>query len=218
MLTLKYPPYPSPYWFTGDQLKKGILLKDGSVFIAETSEHLKITEGKLPSVGTTLILSPGRRDIQAEPEDTYLERIEQQKREQNGRIMAEKARNIERSLRLMRRAAEVNASLLIPVPWTSGFKSVLSGLSENSWGDGRSLRTVIHVLLLGDVREGRFVRNSGNFLCTAPGGSDGMQWVSPATHRTGEHGNFVSEITCKQCLKIASRWKDTNGAVSPTLL
>lgn len=81
--------------------------------------------------------------------------------------------------------------------------------------NGINRRTVIHVLLLEDIRDGRLVRNEGDFLCTAAGGSNGKLWVNPATHSDGEYGPYVCEITCKQCIKAALRWQDKNKAVPP---
>src|SRR5260370_26654878 len=48
-----------------------------------------------------------------------------------------------------------NEKIKLPVPWTTGIKMVLSGLSERSNGDGESKRTVLHILLTSDLSRGR---------------------------------------------------------------
>jgi hypothetical protein len=67
-------------------------------------------------------------------------------------------------MKLMQQAQERNARLYLPVRWTSGFKSVISGLTENSSGNGINRRTVIHVLLLEDIRDGRWSEMKGIFF------------------------------------------------------
>lgn len=172
-------------------------------------------EGSLPPVGTTLFLSPDRFDIKAETEKDSRARREEQARQRLARQVEEQKQKAAHDMKLMRQAQERNARLYLPVRWTSGFKSVISGLTENSSGNDINRRTVIHVLLLEDIRDGRLVRNEGDFLCTAVGGSNGKLWVNPAIHNDGEHGPYVCEITCKQCIKAALRWQDKNKAVPP---
>lgn len=68
------------------------------------------------------------------------------------------------------RAEAFNARLALPVKWDVGIKDVLSGLSENSWGDGRSKATVEHILLLEPLSAGKLNRKEGDFLCTSASG------------------------------------------------
>ncbi len=180
-----------------------------------TKDNLLLVEGTLPPVGATLFLTPDRFDIKAETEIDSRARREEQARQRLTRQEEERQQKAALDMKLMQQAQERNARLYIPVRWTSGFKSVISGLTENSSGNGINRRTVIHVLLLEDIRDGRLVRNEGDFLCTAAGGSNGKLWVNPATHSDGEYGPYVCEITCKQCIKAALRWQDKNKAVPP---
>ena len=127
--------------------------------------------------------------------------------------------SLERYARLRTQAEETNAKLNIPVRWTSAQKSVLSGLSENSWGDGRNARSVNHVLLLEPLDEGKLKRKAHDFLCTSQAGSNGRRFTTPDTSSSGDaHGRYVSRITCKQCLATALRWTDASKRVEPELV
>jgi len=103
-------------------------------------------------------------------------------------------------------AASFNTALSqkIPARWCPGVKMVASGLSANSWGDGRSRATVEHVYLLDDLNVGRLKRREGDFLCqnskTRLGGLDPRSlWVD------GDGMAFEPKVTCKVCLAIAER-------------
>lgn len=102
-------------------------------------------------------------------------------------------------------AVEANKALNIPANWRPEIKVVLSGLSENSRQDGANSRTVMHVRLLEPLADGKLTRRAGDYLCTAPGGSNGSwseladAWDDLPPHRT-------SPVTCRACLKIARRW------------
>ena len=67
-------------------------------------------------------------------------------------------------MKLMQQAQERNARLYLPVRWTSGFKSVISGLTENSSGNGINRRTVIHVLYLRTYVMGAWSEMKGIFF------------------------------------------------------
>ena len=47
-----------------------------------------------------------------------------------------------------------------------GKKDVISGLTENSWGDGQKANTVYHVYLKEPLHDGRLYRSAGDFLCS----------------------------------------------------
>jgi len=134
--------------------------------------------------------------------------IEQAAAEQRA---AEAAREQERRARLDRARAEAeafNARLALPVAWDVGIKDVLSGLSETSWGDGRSAATVEHVYLLEPLTAGRLVRQAGDFLCTATAGTNGKRWSSKVIERAhdGDGQPYRPRPTCKACLALAKRW------------
>jgi hypothetical protein len=92
-------------------------------------------------------------------------------------------------------------------------------LSRNSSGCGENARSVTHVLLLESIEDGRFQRRAQSFLCTSAGGTDGRAWTERLhTSSVGVDGPYVSRVTCRQCLKVAARWKDADGAVVPELV
>jgi len=182
-----------------------------------------LLEGVLPPVGTRMAIIPSRTFIQAETENEFHERREadakavEVRREQLRQ--QEAAQRHDRLVRRQEIAETENAKLLIPVRWTSGHKTVLSGLSENSWGNGENARSVVHVLLLEDIEDGRFKREANSFLCTTASGTDGRDWTgNRETSDVGVNGDFVSCITCRSCLKLAARWTDPDKAIAPEVV
>jgi hypothetical protein len=98
----------------------------------------------------------------------------------------------------------------IPFQHDTGIKDVLSGLSENSNGDGHNRRTVIHLVVKSsigieaEVRIGKLRRESGEFLCTR---NVGKQWSGQKTERrldaNGEE--YMPKVTCKECLRLMNK-------------
>ena len=128
-----------------------------------------------------------------------LERIEQQQKQECER------RNFKRDS-----AVQFYSKYNIPFKFDIGQKEVLSGLSVNSWGDGQKQNTVQHILVLQEFVNGRFGRKSGDFLCTSKNGSNGENWSGQALlirHTDGNGTGYMPEPTCKQCLKILSKYK-----------
>ncbi len=148
-----------------------VLIKDGS-FSCVTSEVMQ------------------EREIQREERSQELAK----KRSQENQEKSDR-----KAVRILR-AQSVNADLGVPVSWVPAIKVVLSGLAENSWGDGTSKRTVAHVMLKEDLNNGRLVRKGGDLLCTPRSGSNGKLWPDSAP---GE------EVTCKKCLEVAKRWENS---------
>jgi hypothetical protein len=102
-------------------------------------------------------------------------------------------------------AVAFNEKIKLPVPWTTGIKMVLSGLSDRSNGDGASKRTVHHILLQSDLTRGTLKRKKGDFLCTANRGKLGTHWDgSPVLHRDGDGKLYGGKVTCATCLRRAS--------------
>lgn len=90
----------------------------------------------------------------------------------------------------------------IPFKFVVDIKPVLSGLLENSWGDGSNKSTVYHLILKEDISIGRFVRGINDFLCSQPKG----RHCYSIPNNTLE--NSTQEIvTCKQCLKLLEKYK-----------
>lgn len=86
----------------------------------------------------------------------------------------------------------------LPFAWTVGIKSVLSGLSARSSGDGRRRSTVDHCLVLERFTAGRLSREPGDFLCTT---RPGERWVEPASNGTTPS----RPVTCPACLARMER-------------
>lgn len=226
MIKFAWPSLLSPVWRrTGFFQSRHV-----GVVVSETSLQmygcdLELSEGVLPPPGTTLVMSFNSKDqyIRGETEAEWETRIASEKAfAEEQRKLREAREKSEREAYLVRReerAKSENAQLLIPVRWTSGRKTVLSGLSANSNGDGQNARTVTHVLLLDEISEGRFKRRANSFLCTSASGSDGQGWTGQLwTNDRGVSGPHVSCITCQSCLKLAKRWENPHTAIKPELI
>lgn len=223
MTKLNWPAHPNPFWFATGRyaLAYGVVQSETTV----TTEYgdLRLKEGVLPPVGTELVIIKNTYWLDAEIRTEYEARKAKEavEREEQRRVRLEESVRRERECqdRVFNKAKEVNGKLNIPVRWTSGIKPVLSGLSEHSWGNGEKRSTVVHILILESVKDGRFVRPADNFLCTASSGSNGKQWTEQMhSHLSNEDGPFVREITCKQCLKVAMRWANSAERVAPEVI
>lgn len=146
----------------------------------------------------------------------YLETEEEQK-EKRRQVEERQQREKEETkvqLNKWREEAEAfNAQIHIPVKWVSGYKDVLSGLTENSWGNGRNKATVNHILLQEDLDDDRLHRKQGDFLCSSSEKQNGKRWhpwncEDPMALAYDGNGNeYQGKITCKSCLQVAQRWK-----------
>jgi hypothetical protein len=206
---LALPDLPSPRWFAG-LFSVGdyetAVREDGSV--SHFNDVLRLLDGHLTPGAELLLHLKGNRLI---AEDKAVKAaLEAERIQKTAKAASDRQLAYAHLLRQNQQAADQhNGKLNIPVRWTSGQKKVLSGLTASSAGTGENIRTVNHVLLLGDISEGRFVRKSGSFLCTSPGGSDGQFLTGRLySYDHGDDGLYVSRITCKQCLRIAGRWTD----------
>ncbi len=212
---LRFPEIPSPQWFNhrGGSQMNAVVTERGVVVHGDL---LELVDGVLPAVGTEVKLLFDKSLLFVEKRADHDARLKKQAEEdEERRRIAHRAQLGD----LQARAEAANAKLNIPVRWTSGEKTVLSGLGFNSWGDGRNRRTVNHILLLEAVTDGRFIRKAGDFLCTSASGSNGENWTGdPTTHSVGNHGNYVSCINCTQCLKLAARWKDPAKRIEPEVV
>lgn len=213
MILLKWPAFPNPFWFSrrGDNTHEGIVISETTV--KTEIQNLTLLEGVLPPVGTKIIITPGKYNLSAQTAEDAREekkRFEKEKDEKR-RLKDEQEKETEKKIR--RKTEIANSKLFIPVKWTSGFKSVLSGLTAHGWGNGVNRRSVVHVLLLNDIKEGSFKRSKGSFLCTAPNGTDGKGWVDLERKSSDREGEYISEITCKACLKVAERWNQKKASV-----
>lgn len=216
---LKYPDFAHPGFFRDGPL---------STFRATVSEnHTVLLFGQVlvfddstpaPEPGTELEISTGKWYLTAETTAAREAREAAQKAQWHEQEAQYAISRTEREKALRTRATSVNAALNIPVRWTSGQKSVLSGLSASSMGDGRNARSVNHILLLEPIQEGRFKRDKQDFLCTTKAGTNGRGYSVLETFNLDTEGRYVSEITCKRCLELASRWADSLHRKEPELL
>jgi hypothetical protein len=137
-----------------------------------------------------------------------LEEIERQAQAQREAEAAAAERRRQQRNAMRADAEAFNARIALPVKWDVGVKDVLSGLSENSWGDGRSKATVEHIYLLEPLEAGRLTRKEGDFLCTSASGTNGKRWSSKIVERChdGENMPYQPKVTCKACLALTQRW------------
>lgn len=207
MFLLKWPAFPSPFWFSaknrGDAVEGEVISQD----TVETAiETLTLLEGELPAIGKKVVIIPGSYHLVGKTE----EEIEKEKAEREAALkechLKEGNERRQREKAVREKAKQANEKLHIPVKWTSGFKSVISGLTENSNCNGTNRRSVMHVLLKEDIDEGAFKRKAGSFLCTTEKGTDGKAWVDLERTSSDDEGSYVSEVTCKACIKAAKRW------------
>jgi len=218
MFKLNYPSFIDPRWFNGLRSKpehQGTVLADEMVDV--NGERLRLKSGELPDVGTVVMVSWGSHDMTGELVTEFQARKAADAAALEIKRKAEEAADSARREAMQRQAEERNAKLRIPVRWTSGFKAVLSGLQEGSWGDGHNRRSVAHILLLEAIKDGRFSRPANGFLCTTESRDNGMKYTSLDDHSVGVHGPYVSEINCRQCLKVAARWRGATTWQKPEL-
>ena len=100
-----------------------------------------------------------------------------------------------------------NIFSVLPFTWYTGIKTVLSGLTEKSWGDGEQANTVNHLVVAEDYSNGRLKRKAHSFLCTA--GGFGSAEDSKKEYSLKIAGYIVDtvphKITCKTCLTRIER-------------
>lgn len=133
--------------------------------------------------------------------------IEREAEDRRAKAAADDAQRRARADASRDEALAANAEIALPVRWDVGVKDVLSGLSANSWGDGRSKATVEHIYLLEAFEEGRIKRREGDFLCTTASGSNGKRWSATVERwRDGAGLLYAPKVTCRACLRLVARW------------
>jgi hypothetical protein len=178
-----------------------IVLDDGSLSVAGEKFVFADKSGALEP-GTEVCFYPGDRGfccaLTADIEE-YIAKV-------RAAELEEKERERIRMNAYRDESIIFNSSLQIPVKWVPGVKDVLSGLSANSWGDGRSRATVEHVFLLEDLHVGRLKRSEHDFLCGNSNARWGAGWREPIEEFQDGDGNlYQPKVTCKTCLAIAER-------------
>jgi len=201
---LEGPPFLDPFWF--NRMRQGqhaaVVSPGGVVSVEGVPLRLR---GDVPAPGEAVhvwITSSGYFVC------ATLDEIERDAQVQRDAQAKEAQRRRERLNALRADAEAFNAKIALPVRWDVGIKDVLSGLSERSWGDGRSKATVEHIYLLEPLLDGRLSRLAGDFLCTAAAGTNGKRWSTKVVERChdGEGTPYQPKVTCKACLALAQRW------------
>lgn len=198
------PDLLEPFWF--NKVRNGqhaaVVAEDGTVTLEGVALRVR-DEAPAPGTAVQVWLNGSGFFVCA-----TLEEIEREAQARRNAEAAEAERRRQK-LNAMRADAEAfNARIALPVKWDVGIKDVLSGLSENSWGDGRSKATVEHIYLLEPLEAGRLTRKEGDFLCTSASGTNGKRWSSKIVERChdGEGTPYQPKVTCKACLALAQRW------------
>ncbi len=213
---LSGPDLLEPFWF--NRVRHGqhpaSVAADATVTVEGVTLHLR---GEHPPVGSAVQVWLGFSGFFVCATTAEIERDAAERRE---RQAAEEAQHRARLDAQREEAKAFNARIALPVHWDVGIKDVLSGLSENSWGDGRSKATVEHIYLLEDFEAGRIKRRKGDFLCTSANGSNGKRWSTTVERaHDGSGAPYQPKVTCKACLKLAERWlvdvTTDNGQKSP---
>lgn len=207
MKRLKVIGFINPIWFNGLSYEEiGIVTENNTVNVKGT--ELSFTEkDEMISAGDEVWVY--KRDFFYYMTKEEKGKLEQQKEKE--RIKKREKEN--KHLDQMREEAEAfNLSLGIPIDWVSEIKPVLSGLTENSNGDGAYKKSVYHVLLKENIEEGRFKRKAGDFLCTTATQHNG-HFSDLRDKEEGCYGldskdkRYKRKVTCKSCIKTAARWK-----------
>lgn len=204
-LKLVSSPFVDPRWFrlpeqTTIAMDSTTVQVYGETFVLFDPNEISLETGEAVYVWI-------ERNFMMETKQEREARLQQRKELRAKQEQEEK----ERAGRERREAEAFNATLHIPVRWVPGIKDVLSGLSDDSWGDGRNKATVNHIVLLEELNDGRIHRKQHDLLCTSPSGSNGKRWHGMDYDRgclayDGNNDAYPAKITCKSCLKIAQRW------------
>ena len=184
--------------------------RDVNAFVSQDG-GIDLSSSKLVFADTAEALAPGT------PIRVWLNRyficatlvdIEAGQREHEAAQIAKEQQERDRRNAHRDEAAAFNATLAlkIGVKWCPGVKEVMSGLSANSWGDGRNRASVEHVYLLEDMPVGRFKRKAGNLLCSNSKAGRNFGWSDPRSEWVdGDGKGYQPRITCRACLQIAGR-------------
>lgn len=197
---------------------EGTVTADGRAVTVTTGSRSDTlaAKGSLPPPGTEVLIQLGRYSITAVDKAAWLAYEERARQQREAAEAAKRAAYRARMDALRDEARAFNAQYELPVAWTVGQKSVLSGLSEHSYGDGRNRASVDHILLKEDLAEGRLRRRAGDFLCSSRPGYNGKRWTDPeSTCVDGSGQLYAPKISCKSCLTLAERWK-TGPAYTPS--
>lgn len=117
----------------------------------------------------------------------------------------EKEKRIKEHIHQKQNAISFYAQYNIPCLFKAEIKHVLSGLTEQSTGNGVKKNTVYHFMFLENWKSEKLIRSFGDFLCTSPKGDNGH--FHELRSQTISQNPTPSIVTCKKCLKLMERWK-----------
>jgi hypothetical protein len=206
-----YVAYLAPDWFNTYRTGRHAATVGEDGYVAVGNQTLRLWQINALPPGTPIMVwltSSGHFGC-ATQEDIAQEEEKQRaaEAEREARYAAAEQRDRERRNAMRAEAEAFNSRIKLPVQWDVGIKSVLSGLSANSWGDGRSRSTVEHIYLLEDLNVGRIQRKKDDFLCTSAGGSNGKRYSTTIERfHDGDGNKYQPKVTCKSCLALAQRW------------
>lgn len=191
-----------PRWFNEYAYKTvEAVVQNGTINIG--GKNLKFYKDEVPFPDGSEVyvrVSSGKVTLKSEEEEA--KRLRRQKEEEQRQI------EIAKSHEKMNAAIEFNQQFEnLPFKWDVGIKDVLSGLSMDSWGDGRRKNTVQHILCLEPVKIGKFSRQEDQFLCTSASGSDGKRWSGEVAEKwhTLDGKQYTPPVTCKKCIELAQK-------------
>lgn len=122
-------------------------------------------------------------------------------------------------LRVKALAEKANASIRMPVRWTSAQKIDLARRDRLDPGHDEKYNTVTHILVLDELRDGRFYRPAKSLLCTSPQANNGKYWTGDfQVHGSSIEGQYVRKVTCVTCLRAAEKWAALEYPVDPVVV
>lgn len=138
-------------------------------------------------------------------EECKLEEKKEQERldEYRRKKEAEKQKELEDSISHKEECKRFYDALDIGVEFTPVYRVVMSGLTENSMGNGVYKNTVTHLRVEENLTDGkRFNRSSGELLCKAERSGKKKFWDEEDISACLDGEEYYNKITCKSCLKI----------------
>ena len=103
-----------------------------------------------------------------------------------------------------RRAREFWNQYSIPFQWDVAIKARLSGMTRDSWGDGRAADTVEHLYVREGFSEGRLTRDADRYLCDD---SAEFRHTEGERRQNSDGEEYIPPVTCSRCLDLMDRWR-----------
>ena len=188
----------NPYWLNDVKGKENQATVISKTQIELLGQKLTIGEYYPVKIGETVYVSLYDGNFYF---NTFLEKEEEEKRYKQ-RLEEEKSLELKKRKKRHIEALTFNSRIKLPVKWRSVYKTVLSGLLQNSTGDGRKKNTVVHVLLEEELSDNRFRRKKDELLCTSI--EKGKYSVIDAAEEYSDT-TYQSKVTCKKCIEILSK-------------